>query len=145
LFPKKKKLEKVNLIIDSSDFQLSGKASTSQKDSKWSYKLNRPRQQFQVICDVRGKVQKVWDGYNPKIYDEYWVEIMVDDLRTLFSGVYIIADTYYELGNKLIKRFGHEKEVVFYISIIKLCGRKKKTSKELLVNISFQLFGLSKE
>jgi hypothetical protein len=71
LYPKKKGLEKVNLIIDSSDFRLSGKASTSQKDSKWSYKLNGPGQRFQVIYNVRGKVQKVWGGYSPKIYDGY--------------------------------------------------------------------------
>jgi hypothetical protein len=34
LFLKKKRFEKVNLIIDSFDFQLFGKASTFQKDSK---------------------------------------------------------------------------------------------------------------
>jgi hypothetical protein len=42
LFPKKKRFEKVNLMIDLSDFQLFGKASTSQKDLKWNYKLNGP-------------------------------------------------------------------------------------------------------
>jgi hypothetical protein len=71
LFLKKKRLEKVNLMIDSPDFQLSREASTSRKDSKWNYKQNRLGQQFQVICDARGKVQKVWSGYNPKIYNEY--------------------------------------------------------------------------
>jgi hypothetical protein len=34
LFLKKKKFEKVNLIIDLSNFQLFGKASTSRKDLK---------------------------------------------------------------------------------------------------------------
>jgi hypothetical protein len=50
-----------------------------------------------------------------------------------------------ELGNKLMKQFRHEKEVIFYTFITKPCGRKKKTLKELLVNASFQLFGFSKE
>jgi hypothetical protein len=59
--------------------------------------------------------------------------------------VHIIADIHYELGNKLMKRFGHEKEVVFYTSIAKPHGRKKKASKKLLVNASSQLSGLSKE
>jgi hypothetical protein len=42
LFPKKKRFEKVNLMINLSDFRLFGKVSTSRKDSKWNYKLNRP-------------------------------------------------------------------------------------------------------
>jgi 23S rRNA G2445 N2-methylase RlmL len=70
---------------------------------------------------------------------------MIDNLRTLFSRAHIIADIYYELGNKLIKQFRHEKKVVFYTSIAKPYGRKKKASKELPVDASSQLFGLSKE
>jgi hypothetical protein len=73
------------------------------------------------------------------------VEVMADDLGTLFLGAHIIADTHYELGNKLMKRFGHEKEVVFYTSIAKPRGRKKKALKELPVDTSSQLSGLSKE
>jgi hypothetical protein len=70
---------------------------------------------------------------------------MVENLGILFSGVHIIADTHYELGNKLMKWFRHEKKVVFYTSIAKPHGRKKKASKELPVDASFQLSGLSKE
>jgi hypothetical protein len=70
---------------------------------------------------------------------------MANNLRTLFLGAHIIVDTHYELGNKLMKWFEHEKEVVFYTSITKPHGRKKKTSKKLPVNASSQLFSLSKE
>jgi hypothetical protein len=70
---------------------------------------------------------------------------MADDLRTLFLGAHIIADTHYELGNKLMKRFGHEKEVVFYTPIVKPRGRKKKASKKLSVDTSSQLFSFLKE
>jgi hypothetical protein len=42
LFLEKKKFEKVNLMMDSSNFQLFIKTSTSRKDSKWNYELNRP-------------------------------------------------------------------------------------------------------
>jgi hypothetical protein len=145
LFPKKKGFEKVNLMIDSSDFRLSGKASTSRKDSKWSYKLNGPGQRFQLICDARGKVQKIWEGYSLKIYDGYWVEVMADELGNLLPGAHIIADTHYELGNKLMKRFGHEKQVVFYTPVAKPHGRKKKATQKLPNDPSFQLTGLSKE
>jgi hypothetical protein len=69
LFPKKQNLGSVNLIMDSTDFKLSGKASISRKDPRWSYKLNTPGQRFQVVCDARGKVQQLWGGYSPKVYD----------------------------------------------------------------------------
>jgi hypothetical protein len=70
---------------------------------------------------------------------------MANNLKTLFLRVYIIVNTHYKLGNKLMKWFEHEKEVVFYTSIAKPHGRKKKASKELPVDASFQLSGLSKE
>jgi hypothetical protein len=47
---------------------------------------------------------------------------MVDELGNLLPGAHIIANTYYELGNKLMKRFGHEKQVIFYTLIVKPYG-----------------------
>jgi hypothetical protein len=70
---------------------------------------------------------------------------MANDLRTFFSRVYIIVDIHYDLENKLMKWFRHEKEVVFYTSIAKPHRKKKKALKKLLINASFQFFGLSKE
>jgi hypothetical protein len=56
-FPKKVGLRTVNLIIDSTNFCLFGKALIFWKDPKWNYKLNVPGQRFQVICNARGRVQ----------------------------------------------------------------------------------------
>jgi hypothetical protein len=56
------------------------------------------------------------------------MEVMVDELRNLLSSAHIIANIHYELSNKLIKRFGHEKQVVFYTPVTKPCRRKKKTT-----------------
>jgi hypothetical protein len=60
-------------------------------------------------------------------------------VRNLLPSAHIIANTYYELGNKLIKKFKHEKQVMFYTFVIKLCRRKKKTTQKLPNNLSFQL------
>jgi hypothetical protein len=73
------------------------------------------------------------------------VEVMIDELGNLLLGAHIIVDIHYELGNKLMKRFRHEKQVVFYTFIVKPCGRKKKTTKKLLNNPSFQFTKLSKK
>jgi hypothetical protein len=70
---------------------------------------------------------------------------MADKLKNLLPGAHIIANTHYELGNKLMKRFGHEKQVVFYTLVVKLYGRKKKATQELPNDPSFQLIGLLKK
>jgi hypothetical protein len=73
------------------------------------------------------------------------VEVMVDELRNFLSGAHIIADIHYELGNKLIKRFEHEKQVVFYTFVAKPRGRKKNATQKLPNDLSFQFTGLLKE
>jgi hypothetical protein len=73
------------------------------------------------------------------------VEVMADELRNLLLSVHIIVDIHYELGNKLMKRFEHEKQVVFYTPVAKPRGRKKKATQKLPNNLSFQLTKLSKE
>jgi hypothetical protein len=51
---------------------------------------------------------------------------MIDELRNLLPGAHIIADIHYELGNKLMKRFRHEKQVVFYTFVDKTSWAKEK-------------------
>jgi hypothetical protein len=126
-FPKKVGLHTMNLIIDLTDFCLSGKTSISRKVPKWSYKLNKSGQQFQVICDACRRVQRLWGGYNPKVYDGEWVDIMKEELVHHFFGAYIIADTHYEMANWIFKKIRKEKQIVFYTSIAKLREKKPKT------------------
>jgi hypothetical protein len=57
------------------------------------------------------------------------VEVTADELGNLLPGAHIIIDIHYELGNKLIKRFGHEKQVVFYTFVTKLVGERKRLLK----------------
>jgi DDE superfamily endonuclease len=126
LFPYKSGLEDVNLTIDSSDFRLSGKASTSRKDPDWSFKLNSPGQRFQMLCDAHGSVQKLWGGYSPKIYDGDWIKILKETLVEQFEGAHIIADTHFETGNRTMKDIGGEEKVKFYHPISHPRGRKRK-------------------
>jgi hypothetical protein len=51
--------------------------------------------------------------------------------------IHIITNIYYELGNKLMKRFKYEKQIVFYTFITKSYRRKKKTTKKLPNNLNF--------
>jgi len=56
LLPKKAGLEKVNLLMNSSDFRLPGRASVLKKDPSWSHKLNAPGQRYQLIQDASARV-----------------------------------------------------------------------------------------
>jgi hypothetical protein len=73
------------------------------------------------------------------------VEVIANELGNLLPGAHIIANTHYELNNKLMKRFRHKKQVVFYIPVTKPYRQKKKATQELPNNLSFQLTKLSKE
>jgi hypothetical protein len=62
---------------------------------------------------------------------------MANELKNLFLDAHINVNTHYELGNKLMKRFGYEKQVVFYTFVTKLCRQKKKTTQKLPNDPSF--------
>jgi hypothetical protein len=69
---------------------------------------------------------------------------MANELRNFFWSIYIIVNIYYELDNTLMNRFKHEKQVVFYTTVAKPCGQKKKVTQKLL-NPNFQLTKFSKK
>jgi hypothetical protein len=75
------------------------------------------------------------------------VEVMADDLGTFFLGTHIIADTHYELGNKLMKRFRHEKEVVFILSLSNHVEERRKHQKnyQLMQVSNFLVFQRNRE
>jgi hypothetical protein len=128
-FPKRKGLQKVNLVMDSSDFQLIGRSSVSRKDPSWSHKLNAPGQRFQMMIDASGRAQALWGGYSPKVYDGDWIKIMKEVLVKDFPAGHVIADTHYETANRTLKEINCHKLLAFYHPIAKPRGRKKKKRK----------------
>jgi DDE superfamily endonuclease len=126
---KKPGLDKVNLLIDSSDFRLPGRSSVSKKDPSWSYKLNSPAQRYQVVCDASLQVRGIWGGYSPKIYDGHWVNMMKHTLVKEYSGARILGDCHYETGNSAISSIGGQGEVQFFTAFPKPRGRKSKRDK----------------
>jgi hypothetical protein len=74
------------LWIDSVDCRMDGKASTSRKDPSWSYKANGPAQRYQVVSSAAGRIQKIWGGYSPKVFDGNWLNINKQQLVELFKN-----------------------------------------------------------
>jgi DDE superfamily endonuclease len=126
LLPKKKGLEDVNLILDSTDFRLIGKSSISKKDPSWSYKLNAPGQRYQCLMDAELKCVGLWGGYSPKTYDGEWVDYMKNDLKHDYPGARIIADTHYETANTAMASVDAEEVVQFFTPFSKPRGPKGK-------------------
>jgi hypothetical protein len=130
--------------MNSIDFRLVGKSKVSQCDSSWSYKLNSLGNRFQMICNGVRRIQRLWRGYNPKLYNGKWVQVMANKLAKQFRGVHIIADTHYETVNKTMKTLGFDEYVHFYTFVAKPRSRPKKILG-LRTNESCGLHILTKE
>jgi hypothetical protein len=114
----------VNLWMDSIDFPLEGVKSVSKKDSKWSYKLNRPGRRYMVLRNRKGKILKLWEGYSPKVYDGTWLEIMKQELDQTLAGGVVIADSHFVKGKTLFEN------VTFLTNIPKQKQSRKKKSDD---------------
>ncbi len=70
-----KLIKEAHLLMDSTDFRLSGKSSTSRKSLDWSYKENLPVQRYTILYTLDGKIGHAWGGYSPKMYNSNFVMI----------------------------------------------------------------------
>jgi Transposase DDE domain len=83
--------------------------------------------------DASGRIQRIWGGYSPKVYDGARVQTHKEELARDFRGAHVIADTHYETANATMKQIRMEKEVIFYHPIAAPRGRPPKGSVGLHV------------
>lgn len=117
-FPKV--MNDISLWMDSTDFALMGKASTSRLSRNWSYKVNGPGRRYMSLMDARGKLRALWGGYSPKVYDGDFLELNEKWLEKHLQGATVAADTHFEWGSK------HLRKVRFKTPIPRPRGRRKK-------------------
>jgi hypothetical protein len=79
-----------------------------------------------MSCDGARRIQRLWRGYSPKLYDGEWVQVMANELAKQFRSAHIITNTHYEIANKTMKTLGFNEHVRFYTSIAKPCRCPKK-------------------
>jgi DDE superfamily endonuclease len=111
-----------HLLMDSTDFQKSGKNSLSRKDSEWSYKCNGPGRRYMAIVDVSGCPRALFGGYSPKLYDAHWIEVKKPWIEKNLSGATVYADCHFTSAIPLLKN------VNLVTPTPKPRGRKKKNS-----------------
>jgi len=123
-FKRGKFVKNVNLFIDSTDFRLKGKRSTSTSHQSWSFKKNGPAQRYMCVFNGKSRVIHISRGYSPKIYDGEYLKIMRDTLEDKLNGGCVCGDTHFEEGKKIFKN------VEFVTTISKPRGRKKRARKD---------------
>jgi hypothetical protein len=97
-----------------------------------------------MICDGVGRIQRLWEGHSPKLYDGEWVQVMANELAEQFRSAHIITDTHYETANKTMKTLRFDEHIYFYTLVVKLRRRPKKIPG-LHTNESRGLHVLTKE
>ena len=50
------------------------------------------------VQDGKRRIQRIWGGYSPKIFDGNFLELFRDELEEKFNGAGIVADTHFEWG-----------------------------------------------
>jgi len=122
----KKQVKGTNLWIDSTDFKMKGKRSTSRTKGDWSYKCNAPGRRYMFISDgVR--IRKIIGRYSPKIHDGKLLELFRDFFETDLKGATIIGDQHFEHGKK------HFKNVLFHTPIKKASRRDNDLGEDEVV------------
>lgn len=118
-----KEIRGVNLWIDSSDFRLKGRRSTSRKNSSWSYKMNSPAQRFMLISDGKMTPRFISDGYTPKLYDSDWIKANRSFLDGTFRGSTIVGDAHFRSARE------HLQSITIHAPVSAV-GRPKKGEKK---------------
>jgi len=113
---KGKKINDANLMIDSSDFKITGKSNTSTKSSTWSWKENGPAQRFWVVYDGKGKVRRIWGGSSPKIYDSDFIKLTADYIDKELDGAVILADNHFSEAQKYLSNVKFYSRIADYSS-----------------------------
>lgn len=85
----------VSVWMDSTDCRITGKASISRKDSRWSYKLNSPGNRWNVAFNAKGVAFFISGPWKPKLYDADIVISTKDVLESSLEGASIIGDCHY--------------------------------------------------
>ena len=116
-FPKSMKT--TTLWMDSSDFKLVGRRSTSRGSCSWSYKENGPAQRFMFVQDARSRFRAVYGGYSPKIDDNSFLALKRELIATSFRHGVVVADCGFTKGKTL---FSH---TTFITPHAKPAGRMK--------------------
>jgi len=110
--------------MDSSDFAVAGKKTTSTKHPSWSYKVNGPGQRFMFIIDAATRVRYIKGGYTPKLYDGDFLKMNMRELEENFNGAKIGADQAFQYGAN------HFRNIRFFVPIQPADKKKSKRGND---------------
>ena len=116
-----------NLWMDSSDYPIVGKSSTSRKSPQWSYKLNGVGRRYMALSNAHGHVLKLWGGYSPKVYDGDFITANKEYIESTFEGGVVLADNHFRSAGRGFKK------VKYYTNIARRqLGQKRSRNSEVV-------------
>lgn len=92
-------IEDANLLMDSTDCPIVTAPDRGPQTEYWSGKSNCNAQRFMVITDFQGRIQEVFGGYSPKVYDAHFVQIMKSHFVKNYSKAIFLADNHFSSVN----------------------------------------------
>lgn len=128
--PKKGRLAKVNLWLDSFDLPMENPKGWSKKDTNFSYKLNRYGRRYMVAMDGLTGIRWVEGGYSPKVYDGTYMQLMRRELSEVMKGARVVADAHFVTAGE-----GYE-NTKFITPYPKPAGGKRRRSGEGVETLS---------
>lgn len=128
--PKKGRLAKVNLWLDSFDLPMENPKGWSKKDTNFSYKLNRYGRRYMVAMDGLTGIRWVGGGYSPKVYDGTYMQLMRRELSEVMKGARVVADAHFVTAGE-----GYE-NTKFITPYPKPAGGKRRRSGEGVETLS---------
>jgi hypothetical protein len=96
--------ESVELLVDSTEFQVKGKCSVYKDKLKWSHKLHSPGRCWVTVTNGRGQTQWVSPPFLPIVYDG---DILISSgsvLDVLFPNLEMIGDNHFRKAAPLLKK-----------------------------------------
>jgi len=119
------KINDANLMIDSSDFPMLGKSSTSRKSSDWSFKCNSPAQRYMAVMDGKGVVKKLWGGYSPKVSDNEFLKLKNEIFIEKYENAVFVADHGFSCGNQLFSN------IKFHVKYVERTNKRGRNGARL--------------
>lgn len=113
-------VKKLNLLLDSVDFRLAGKSTTSKGSPDWSYKEDSPAQRYYYFRDLQGFVRALFGGSFPKTYDGHWVQICKEMINEKFLNAHIGIDTHFRICKDYFEN------ITFYCKFNEPNNKKRK-------------------
>jgi hypothetical protein len=93
---------KNELMIDSSEFKISGSRTCSRKSDDWSFKVNGKGLKYHIVSDYNNIFRMLSYGRKPKEFDGFWLCVNSSWFNRHFAGANMLGDNHYQIATEFL-------------------------------------------